>query len=146
MSVCLFLAADCAMQEVHPTKEYPLEINVDTGVIYDGNADDNYHLYLFPDVDRYTTKAYGMQLEWAYYTEGRALKLIEYIRDLLKQTECVELWQVWLGDDEAKVKTISVTSAELKPEDIQMVDQHELWKKPTYLCDSPTYFCLRISR
>ena len=146
MSVCLFLAAACPMREVHPTKEYPLEINVDTGTIYDGNADDNYHLYPFPDVDLYTAKTYGMQLEWAYYTEGRAWKLTEYIRELLKQTECVELWQVWLGADDAKVKTISVTSAELKPENIQMADQHELWTRPSDPFDTPTYYCLRISR
>jgi hypothetical protein len=40
MSVCTFIASDSPLREISPSKEYPLEINLDTGTINDGNADD----------------------------------------------------------------------------------------------------------
>ena len=48
MSVCTFLASDSPLSEVASTQEYPLEINIDTGTIYDGGADDNYFLLPVP--------------------------------------------------------------------------------------------------
>jgi len=96
MSVCTFIAANCPMDEVRPSKEYPLEINVDEGTIYDGDADDNFSLCKFRDVFDYTDKKYGVCLEWAYYTEGRAKLILEYISDVLSRTDTVEVWRVWL--------------------------------------------------
>ena len=40
MSVCTFIASDCRLPEVTPMQEYPVEINVDTGMIFDGGMDE----------------------------------------------------------------------------------------------------------
>lgn len=61
-------------------------INVDTGSIFDGDADDNFSLYEFMEVTDYTDKTYGVYLEWAYYTEGRAKLILKYIEEALKCT------------------------------------------------------------
>jgi len=50
MSVCTFIASDCPLKEAAPVQDYPLEINLDNGQIYDGDADDNYFLLPFADV------------------------------------------------------------------------------------------------
>ena len=97
MSACRFIASDYPLPEVAPEKEYPLEINIDTGTIYDGGADDNFFLYSFLDVSDYTNKKYGVSLEWDY-TDGRAEQILKYMRDALEKTEEIELWHVWLGD------------------------------------------------
>ena len=47
MSVCRLIAADIPLPEWAPSQEYPLEINVDEGTIYDGGADDNFFLHSF---------------------------------------------------------------------------------------------------
>lgn len=72
MSVHTFIAANCPLDEVRPSVEYPVEINVDTRTIFDGDADDNFYLYNFKEVTDYADKEYGVYLEWAYFTEGRA--------------------------------------------------------------------------
>ena len=79
MSVCSFIASDFPLSEFAPSQNYPLEINIDTGTVYDGGADDNYFLLPFSDVGSYTDKSYGVSLEW-HYTEGRAKQIIEYIK------------------------------------------------------------------
>jgi len=78
MSVCTFIASDFPLPQVAPSQEYPLEINIDEGTIYDGGADDNFFLHTFEDVQSYTDKKYGVWLEW-HYTDGRAEKILKYM-------------------------------------------------------------------
>lgn len=87
MSLCIFWASDYPMPEVAPCKDYPLHIDIDKGTIYDGDADDNFFLCSFESVKDYTDKEYGVNLEWAYYTEGRAKLILDYIRDVLEHTK-----------------------------------------------------------
>ena len=86
MSACIFFASDAPLPEVFPPPEYDyLAINVDDGTIDDGGADDNFSLRTYPDSFLYTDKAFAVCLDWAYYIEGRARQLIDYIariRDL----------------------------------------------------------------
>ncbi|MBQ2974274.1 MAG: hypothetical protein IJE19_07950 [Clostridia bacterium] len=115
MSKCIFLTSDCPLENYSPSKEYPIEINVDTGEIFDGGADDNFFLNSFKDTQSYSDKKFGVCLEWNY-TDGRAKNLIEYIKIVLKNADSVELWNVWLDFyyeyDESPVihnKTVSVS-------------------------------------
>jgi hypothetical protein len=148
MSVVKFMAANWPLPEVKPSEEYPLHINLDEGTIYDGNADDNYCLYNFTDVKSYTDKEYGVILDWAYCTEGRARQIIEHIKSVLQHTDSVELWHAWLGDledDERPViKTVIVSIADLTTENIQEWNDQEVWKDPTQYGDSPTLYCMKI--
>ena len=151
MSVCTFIASDYPLPEVAPTQEYPCEINIDTGTIYDGGADDNYFLISFPDVSDYTKKKYGVYLEWNY-TDGRAKQLIEYIKTALQETKSVEFWHVWLMDycefEERPFthrKTISIY--ELETEHIREMDCAVIWNTPDKMYPGrPSFYCLTITK
>ena len=95
MSVCRFIASDMPLTEFSPSQDYPVEIDVDKGTIYDGGADDNYFLITFSSVKDYTDKNYGVYLEWEY-TDGRAKQIIEYIKTALQKSDSIEFWLVWL--------------------------------------------------
>ena len=148
MSVCTFIAANCPMDEVRPSKEYPLEINVDEGTIYDGDADDNFSLCKFRAVFDYTDKKYGVCLEWAYYTEGRAKLILKYISDVLSRTDTVEVWHVWLDygyyeyDERPIIKKKPLHIDEISPEDIREIDNAVIWENPNSI--RPIFYCLKI--
>ena len=78
-------------------KIIPLYIDLDTGTIFDGGADDNYCLLPFDEVDLYCEKKYGVYLELPQFTDGRAGQIMDYIRTALMQTDSVEIWNVWLS-------------------------------------------------
>lgn len=148
MSVFTFIAANCPMDEVRPSKEYPLEINIDKGTIYDGDADDNFSLRKFREVSDYTDKKYGVFLEWAYYTEGRAKLILKYISDVLSRTDTVEVWHVWLPydyyeyDERPIIKKKTLHIDEISPEDIREMDNAVIWEKPNSI--RPIFYCLEI--
>ena len=152
MSVCTFIASDYPLHEVSPHKDYPLHVDIDKGTIYDGDADDNFFLHSFESVKSYTDKEYGVSLEWAYYTEGRARLILNYIHDILKHTDCVELWRVWLMDyfefeDRPVIHKRTISFKDLTIDDIKEIDAAEVRNKPDqYLPERPTFYQLKIQR
>lgn len=149
MSVCIFLASDCNMPEVAPPKEYPVHIDVDNGTMYDGDADDNFYLRNFENVADYTEKKYGVCLEWVYYTKGRAEKILNYINDVLKAVDSVEIWLVWLRDyyefDERPViKKKTLAFKDLSPEHIKELEMAEIWNNEDK--ERPTFYCLTVTK
>lgn len=151
MSVCTFLASDCPLSEVAPMQEHPLEINIDTGTIYDGGADDNFFLHSFRDVQDYTDKKYGVWLEWNY-TDGRAEQILKYIKEALKRVESIELWHVWLMDyceyeDSPVIHKRTISIEEMTIRDIYELDNAEIWNSPDkHIPSRPSFYCLKISR
>jgi len=151
MSACTFIAADIPLSEVKPSQEYPLEINIDNGTIWDGGADDNYYLYPFLDVQGYTDKRFGVYLEWNY-TDGRAEQIIDYIKNALENTNSVEFWHVWLMDyyeyEDSPVihkKTISIN--ELSTEHIKEISNAVIWNTSDEMYpDRPSFYRLIITR
>lgn len=152
MSICLFLASDVPMPEVIPPQEYLVHVDTDKGTIFDGNGDDNFSLLSFANVTDYTDKAYGVCLEWVYYTDGRARKVIEYIKKVLKETDCVEMWCVWLADyyeyeDRPFIHNKSISVADLTETNIKEMDCAEIWNKPDkHYPDRPSFYRLTIHR
>lgn len=149
MSNCVFIAADHPLTEVTPSQEYPLEINLDTGIIFDGGADDNYYLLPFDEVDLYCKKKYGVYLELPQFTDGRAGQMIEYIRTALTQTESVEIWNVWLSgywefEDRPHISKKTVPIDELTTDDIKEMVQAENWDNRDH--NRPWFYCLEIIR
>ena len=151
MSICRFIASDMPLREYTPSKNYPLHINLDNGMIYDGGADDNYFLISFGNVKDYTDKNYGVFLEWDY-TDGRAKQIIEYIRNALQKTDNIEFWNVWLMDyyefDDRPFfnrKTISIE--ELTTEHIKEINNVVIWNIPDKMYpERPSFYCLTITR
>ncbi len=151
MSVCKFIAADVPLQEVAPSKEYPVHIDIDNGIIDDGGADDNFFLISFSDVQDYTDKKYGVYLEWDY-TDGRAEQILKYIRKALEETEQVEFWHVWLMDyyeyEDSPVihkRTISIEKMTIR--DIYELDKANIWNSPDkHIPSRPSFYRLIITR
>lgn len=149
MSVCTFIASNSSLREVSPEREYPLEINLDNGTINDGGADDNFYLHAFENVSDYTDKKYGVYLEWDY-TDGRAEKILKYIKDALKETDSVEFWHVWLMDyyeyeDSPVIHKRMISIDEMKIQDIKEISNADIWNKPDKQIPSrPSFYCLKI--
>lgn len=149
MSVCTFIAADCLLTPLSPSKEYLLEINVDRGTIFDGDADDNFYLSPIQDYPDCINLKHAVELEWAYYTEGRAERLIGYIKEALKHTDIVELWHVWLGtldeiEERPIIKTQTVAIDALTVVQFKEIDSAEIWENPRE--PRPTFRCIKITR
>lgn len=151
MSVCTFFASDYPLPEYAPIQDYPLEIDADSGTIYDGGADDNFFLLPFTYVMDYTDKKYGVFLEWNY-TDGRAEQVLKYIKKILEKTESIELWHVWLGDyyeyeDSPVIHKWTILVGEMTIQDIQELDSANIWNHPDkYIPSRPSFYCLKIER
>lgn len=151
MSICTFIASNSPLHEVAPQKEYPLVINIDEGTIYDGNADDNFSLHTFKDVQSYTEKKYGVCIEW-HYTDGRAKKILEYIKNALAHETTIEIWHVWLMDyyeyDERPIiQKCTVSFSDVTIDDIKKIDNAEIWNKSDKSNPNrPSFYCLVIEQ
>lgn len=151
MSVCKFIASDMPLKEFAPSQDYPFEINIDNGTIYDGGADDHYFLVPFSNVDMYTDKKYGVCLE-GDYTDGRAKQIIEYIKIALQKSERIEFWHVWLVDyyefeDRPFIHRKTISIDELRTEHIKEIDQAVIWNTPDKMYpERPSFYCLTITR
>lgn len=147
MSQCIFIAADTPLPEVTPSQDYPLHINLNTGTVSDGGANDNYVLFAFDEVEIYSEKKYGVQLELHQFTDGRAEQIIDYIRTALMQSDSVEIWNVWLSgywefDDRPHVCKRTVPIDELTTEDIKEIVQAENWDNKDH--NRPRFYCLEV--
>lgn len=149
VSNCVFIAADCPLPEVAPSQDYPLHINLDTGAIFDGGADDNYFLLPFDEVDLYCEKKYGVYLELPQFTDGRAGRIVDYIRTALMRTDSVEIWNVWLSDywefdDRPHICKRTVHIDKLTIDDIKELAQAENWDSKNK--NRPWFYCLEMIR
>ncbi len=151
MSACRIIASDIPLTEFAPSQDYPLEINIDKGTMYDGGADDNYFLNTFANVQDYTEKKHGVSLEWQY-TDGRAKQIIEYIKTALLKTDCVEFWLVWLMDyyefgDRPFIHKETISVNKLNIEHIKKIDSAEIWNTPDKMYPSrPSFYCLTVTK
>lgn len=151
MSVCTFIAADIPLHEVAPSKEYPVHIDIDNGIVDDGGADDNFFLISFPDVRDYTDKKFGVYLEWNY-TDGRAEQILNYMKNALEKVEAIEFWHVWLMDyyeyeDSPVIKKRTLSIGDMTIRDIYEMDKAEIWNSPDKSMPSrPSFQCLKITR
>lgn len=151
MSVCTLIASDMPLPEFAPSREYPVRIYVDQGIIDDGGADDNYRLSAFDNVSDYTDKKYAVSLEWNY-TQGRAAQILEYMKTALRKTDRVEFWRVWLTDyyefeNRPYIHRNTVSIDSLTPAHIKEIDSALIWNTPDkQYPQRPSFYCLTITR
>lgn len=154
MSVCTFIASDGPLREVAPQNGYPHILNIDEGTaaVCDGGADGNFFLYKFPDVRKYSDKKYGVYLEWWQYTDGRAKKILEYIKNALEYESAIEIWHVWLADyyeyeESPVIRKCTVPFSDVTMDDIKEIDSAEIWNTPDKRNPGrPSFYCLIIER
>ena len=129
MSYYTYIASDVPLPVVErPDRDITIEIDTETGTVFDGDYEDDFALYPAEGLsDVRTEKKYAVYLEWSYYTEGRAKNIIEYVKENLRHTDEVELWHIWSGAGElfnVHTKRLSVDS--LTPELIRELDERKI--------------------
>ena len=109
-----------------------VKFDIDTGVITDGDFDDDFSIWL-------TEKSSGMRTDKAYcaifecirLTTGRAEQLIDYIKEQLSVTDEIELWHVCLDNEpEHKISRQEIRLGDLKSEDIFELEQKKVYIEP----------------
>ena len=113
-----------------------IKLNVFTKEITDGNFDDDFCIFSAEGAEGLKTdKKYKMFLEWYRYTDGRANEVIKYLRNHLENTDEIELWHIWLGNDKISgTKVIEKSIDELSAEDIHFLDSYDSWEDNADLC------------
>ena len=150
MSVCTFIASDFPLKEFAPEKEYAISIDIDRGIIDDGGADENYFLKKFCDTTDYTDKKYGVSLEWNF-TEGRAKRIIDYIKNALTDAREIEIWHAWMPydyefDDRPFIHKKRIKIDDLTSSDIKKINEAEIWNRPDKnYPERPSFYCFTIS-
>lgn len=116
---------------------------------FDGDADDNYGLIPMSDIPKPCKKHYGVYIEWNYFTTNRAQEIINYIKNLMTQTEVVEIWHIWLSDAVSPItKTTTLHINDLRPKHIKILNTADLFDKNILgtHCDADVAisYCLKI--
>ncbi|MBR2965903.1 MAG: hypothetical protein IKC52_00325 [Clostridia bacterium] len=151
MSACIFVASNLPLEEHHPSKNFPIQIDLQNNTCFDGNADDNFFLETFQDVDVYTGKTHGVCLQWIY-TDGRAKQLVDYLKNAVEQSGVVELWHVWLDDyyefetrPFVHKQTMQIDS--LTIDNIKEICQAQIWNSPDKQHPQrPSFYCLELTK
>ena len=145
-------ASHFPLTEFASSQDYPIEINVDNGTIYDGGADDNYFLIPFLNVADYTDKKYGVYLEWDY-TDGRAKQFIEYIKTALQKSNMLlnsgmsGPWTIMNLRTDLSFTEKQSPFDELTKEHIKEIDNAVIWNTPDKMYpERPSFYCLTITR
>ena len=122
--------------------------NIDTGEIDDGALDDDFALLSAEGCDSiYTEKEYAVYLEWNYYTEGRAQRIIDYIKQILRHTDEVEIWRIWMGTHEHPlIRTTTRSITQLTPQDIQRMEDIPLFSEIEEQYGLPVQYRLVITK
>lgn len=120
----------------------------ENGKIFNPEAADNFSLRDMSAVRCYSDLSYGVYVDWDSSLESISEGLIEYIRKLLLETSCVEIWHVWWGDCSDKVESKTLSIQELKPCHIVELKESPIFDpkfKTTYDGDYfLTFYCLKI--
>jgi len=106
-----------------------VNINVDTGVITDGDFDNDFsitpcsHFYNTP-----TKRKYCAMVDCHRFTKARAEGIISYIKQHLYTAESVELWHCWIGDvDCCRTVRKSEFIGSISPEDFLVLAEENVW-------------------
>lgn len=141
MSSVLLLASDVPLEESPYPPGFSVHYDIDRGTVDDGGADDGFTIFPVEKVlELQSEKKYFAVLEWRY-TQGRAEKVIEYLKIRLKTAQEVEFWHIWQDMDfDHRLRKVEIPLQNLTAEDIQELDRLEVWKEPV------TDYCYVITR
>jgi hypothetical protein len=123
-----------------------VEIHIDTvhKTIDDGGHDDNFAIRpLEKTADIFSEKQYCVYLEWQF-TEGRANRIIEYLKEHLAHTDSVEIWHIWMGhhdeyDYPPRIRNSEISKDKLSADVLKEITALAVWQEPI------THYCFTIS-
>lgn len=136
MSDVMLFASGCPLEEVPLPPGFVITLDPAAGT-----ADAGFEIC---PVDRVlelaTEKEYFAVLQWSF-TPERGEKVIEYLKNHLKNAEEVEFWHTWQDMDFGhRVRTADIPIGELTVEDVRELYELNVWKEPV------TDFCFHITR
>lgn len=118
------------------------EIDPVTRKVVDNGVDDDFSINAledFPDI--YTKKKYQATLDWDVYSEGRAKRVVEYIRKHMEFADELEIWHVWLSSYEMPIfRRFSIALEDVTVETVQMIDASDVATDPL------THYCYTIKK
>lgn len=131
MSSVLLFASDAPLEESPYPPGFSVHYDIDHGTVDDGGANDGFAIFPVEKVlELQSEKEYFAVLEWRC-TQGRAEKVIEYLKTHLKITGEVEFWHVWQDMDFGhRLRRVEIPLCDLTVEDVQELDRLEVWKEP----------------
>ncbi|MDE7243345.1 MAG: hypothetical protein K2O18_05115 [Oscillospiraceae bacterium] len=135
MSTLMLLASDAPLQEFYPPPDFDFTVTfyIDERRTEDSGRDDGFAIIPRERVlEILSEKRYYASFEWLYtYTPGRAERVIAYLKEHLKTAGEIEFWHVWQDMDfDHRVRKAEIPIDELSAEDIQELEQLEVWKEP----------------
>ena len=106
--------------------------DTDVGTVDDGNFDDDFAILILSDAtdDVYTEKKHRVYIEWSC-TKGRSQKIVDYIREQLENTDGIELWHIWMGnEDRPRIRKCTIPIDELTPDDVIELEATDVVSEP----------------
>ena len=145
MSTLMLLASDAPLQEFYPPPDFDFTIDlyIDEKRVEDSGREDGFAILPRERVlEIPSEKQYFAIFDWLYqYTPERAEKVIAYLKEHLKTADEIEFWHVWQDMDfDHRVRKAEIPIGELTAEDIQELDQLQVWNEPV------TDYCYVIRR
>lgn len=160
MSSCSFIATNFEMPEIESKAKYitvkeAIELKIkphellpwekmdpNAQVLIVENEEDLNELTITKDcyynVSEYTNYPLIYQVDFSY-SESRAKQLFDYLTSNIKEDQIIELWRVWIGDDELNIPFDRFNYNELTPDHLfQMYD----WNDENY----KQQYCLVIEK
>lgn len=132
---------DRDMPDVILWSDINIVIDTENGTFDDGGYDDDFEIN---DMDaRYgptdSEKEFKVVIECSL-TVVRAMRILEYIRSQLEQTDEVELWSIWLGDYDQKTVWYEAKIDEFTAEDLMEIAELPVKQQPL------KHHCVRIRK
>lgn len=132
MSRIMMFASNRPFKEVPFPEDFEIHIDTKLRTVNDGGGDDLFGISPSDGFLEITTDMkYFAELSWFTYTPGRAERIIEYLRDHLKTTDKIELWNGWLDNGfNHRVRKRYVSIDELTVDILREIDQLPVGEQP----------------
>ena len=151
MSFCSFIATNYEMPEVaskvksitvkeaielgmEPHKLVPWdEMDPDAEILFVENEEDLNELVItkdgYYDVSHYTSSPFIYEVSFIY-SESRVKQLLAYLKENCREGQIVELWGVWIGDEEQHIPHSRCSYEELSLDHLMQLynSEHEKYK------------------
>jgi len=111
-----------------------ININIDTGIVTDGDYDDDFSVWCAEKTaEMCTDKKYCAVVDCHRYTIGRVKQFIEYLKEQLANLDEIEIWHMWLGGDEQHniIKT-TIPITEFTVEHFLELEKRDVWNYTAY--------------
>ena len=164
MSQCSFIAANVPLEEVVSPYSGAMPINeaAAAGLRPGEDPADNFSLPGFPFACCYCGMDYAVSIEMGFIranapgllrsgdmTPEKAERIADYVRGVLKRTDAVELWTVWLSEyDPPRIIDRRIAASDFSGADVAELYSASCWPPGDpvnrFGGDRPTYHRLRV--